>query len=272
MYMTPHKRMVSRFLFVCLLSFVRPPVSAYAIDPEYFALMLSRVPSLFQTYITRPDSARVVAIKNATCFPMQVKLQTGKTFLFFIANYHALTLRDASDRIVAETDTGEVFRNAKDTVVTLRVRLLKKNPALDLVLLEDIDKILTTSTVDTIGISIDLDQVREPKVGEEILYSGFPLLLGEDPALKQNHPLVINGLVSQVIPGNADFIVQAPIFSGASGSPILSKKNGEFLGIIYASVPRQESFLYGVKGSTICAWIKQVLLEKDSSKSSQKKQ
>lgn len=169
--------MVSRLLIVCLLSFLKPPVPVHAIDPEYFALMLSRVPSLFKTYITRPDSAGVVRIISATCFPMQARLQTGKTFLFFIANYHALTLRDASDRIIAETDTGEVFRNAKDTVMTLRVKTLKKNPALDIVLLEDIDSILTTSKVDTIGIAVDLDQVREPKVGEEILYYSEKTLL-----------------------------------------------------------------------------------------------
>lgn len=67
-------------------------------------------------------------------------------------------------------------------------------------------------------------------------------------------------------------MVQAPIFSGASGSPILSKRDGKFLGIIYGLVPGQQSFLYGIKGNVICAWIKQVLLQKDSPKSSQKKQ
>jgi len=194
---------------------------------------------------------------------MNVTLQPDKDLrlLFFVVNYHTLTLKDSSGNVIAEVDTGRIFRNAEDTVITLRVKVFKKHPGLDLTLMRNIDAIPTDFRMETAGIKIDLNPSADPKCGEKIFYSGFPLLLGRDETQKQNFPLVINGSVSQVIPNKPNFIVQAPIFSGASGSPIMSQNDGRFLGIIYAGVPNQESLLYALKANTIKVWIKKSLFD-----------
>jgi len=227
---------------------------------EDFARTLSFVPSLFQTYVSSPDKSYVVT-KKATCFPLMVRLLPEKDLRFFVVNYHALTLRDSLGNIIAEVDTGSVLRNAEDTVITIRVKVFRKNPAIDIALLENVGPIPSAFKIETTGILIDLNVQTDPLVGEKIFYSGFPLLLGEDTTLKQNYPLVINGSVSQVLSNKPDFIVQAPIFSGASGSPIMSQNDGRFLGVIFGSVPKQESLLYALKANIIRIWITKILLE-----------
>jgi hypothetical protein len=262
--MITHKRKILGFLIIiCLLQLFNSLLSVtIAGNLENFAHTLSLVPSLFQTYITYPDSA-IPYIKQSTCFPMKVTLDAEKdqSLLFFVLNYHTLTLTDSLGNIVREVDSGMVFRNAKDTVITLRVKVVRKNSNLDLVLMENVDKIPPAFNIETTGIKIDLNEQVEPQVGEKIFYSGFPLLLGQDATLKQNYPLVLEGLVAQVIPNKPDFIVQAPVFSGASGSPIMSQNDGRFLGVIWGKVPGQESLLYAVKANTIRAWIKSILSE-----------
>lgn len=248
-------------LIISLLSIFKLAPAA-ASNLEDFAQKLSLVPSLFETYITDPDTS-LLMVKQATCFPLKVILDQDKDewLPFFVANYHTLTLRDSLGKVIAEVDTGKVFRNAEDTVITLRVKLFRKNPALDLALLEMVDTIPSTFKIETTGIKIYLNQGIDPKVGENIFYGGFPLLLGLDRSLKRNFPLIINGSVSQANPDEVNFIVQAPIFSGASGSPILSQNDGRFLGVIYASVPNQESLLYALKATTIRDWIKNILYD-----------
>ena len=134
---------------------------------------------------------------------------------------------------------------------------------MDLILLKTPDPIPSQFRLKTTVLAIDLaEEPPPPVVGERIFYGGFPRLLGRDTTLKQNYPLVMDGIVSQVVPADPYFIVQAPVFSGASGSPILSQKDGHFLGVLFGTIPEQESFLYAVKASVLSAWIKDIIFKR----------
>ena len=237
------------------------PQDTRTISLEEFAHTISLVPSILKVRIPHPNNANLICENSAACFPIHVT-QNGKTRgASFIANHHTFTLRDSLDRIILEVDSGRVFRNANDTVIAVRVKVIAKNSGLDLVLLELLIDTFPSQWGKTL-IQISLDENRDPVLGERVLYSGFPGLMGEDPLQKQNYPLVLDGFVSQSIPGNTHFIVQAPVFFGSSGSPILSQMDGKFLGIIRAARRGQESLLYATKASSIRTWLKYVLYKK----------
>jgi len=53
--------------------------------------------------------------------------------------------------------------------------------------------------------------------GETVLYSGYPLMLGRGHI---NFPLTRTGIISQVIPGQSKFLIDAFVQPGYSGSPV----------------------------------------------------
>lgn len=249
---------------LCILVPVR---TTQAEDLQTFSQRLSLAPSLIRTTFEIPGSDSV-RIKRATCFPISLMLEGRKIRWFFLSNEHVSSYEDTTRGMKLAVDTATVARNARDTilardtVLAMRVHLLRKTLRFDLALWEPVDKTPPHIAIQTTGIQVDLmKDGRDAVVAERVLYSGFPLLLGEDTAWGQNYPLVIDGFVSQVIDARPEFTIQAPIFSGASGSPVLSQRDGRFVGVVYATVPGQESLLYAVKASRVLDWVRTVIDE-----------
>jgi hypothetical protein len=251
-------------LMSVLISTLFTPIKAQ--DIHKYQEQISLVPSLLKTSFAIPDSNKAfmrLIEKSATCFPLVIGANGKSIFWGFISNCHPFVFSDSLTKTLVEVDSGVVLRNASDTVLAIDVRVINKNPSLDLALMEPINQMPTGMGLQSTGIKFDLlIQTPSPVVGEKIFYCGFPLLIGQDTTFKNNCPVVVNGYISQIIPGRADFIVQAPIFSGASGSPLFSEESGQFIGVVFGKVPGQESFLYAIKIDSIQHWLQTVTLEK----------
>jgi hypothetical protein len=127
------------------------------------------------------------------------------------------------------------------------------NPKLDLALLEILDSI--PPEIEGAGIRVVMaESESSPTLSEKIIYSGFPLLLLD--TVKQNQPMVLFGQVALTKPDTWNFIVQSPIFNGASGSPIMSLKDGRFLGVVYGKFEAQESLLLAVSVNALKQWLR----------------
>lgn len=254
---------------------ISAPVQANQPLLDQIGVDLPSVPCLLKVPFAykHGDSAFQVT-KKATCFMIDVICDSNLIQRFFITNNHPFVLDDSAQNVHIETDSGLVLVNMRnsarnrDTVVTGKVGVLARNGPQDLVLLDFSVQVPLGFRMGINCPQIDLDSTfRDPSVAEDIAYVGFPLLLGEDTTfLRGNEPLVIMGSVAQVPKSRPWFIIQAPTFPGASGSPVFSAKDGHFLGVTSAVVRKKnagdsayESFQYALKASWIVPWIKSMI-------------
>lgn len=247
---------ISVIISCLLFAFVGVRNSSSTERLELQSKTVTPISSIFATSIENPLDGKTHS-KKATGVFISIRNEGRQLSNVFMCNYHVLCLRDSLDNVIAETDTGTILRNAGDTVYPIRVRAILKNPILDLVLLAPVEEVeFAKLGLDPITVRLDLEEAAEPRVGEAIIYCGFPKLVGLDPSAKKNQPLVIFGYVSQAIPDSSSFIVQAPVFSGSSGSPIWSQEDFRFLGVAFRKVTGQESLLYGIRANEIRKWIR----------------
>jgi hypothetical protein len=217
-----------------------------------------QIPSVLATGLTNPNNPQQLKPGYATCSLLSVKFH-DKTFYFLLSNLHPFQRRDSLNRIIEEVDSGKVFRNAGDTVVSIRVRIHKLSRDLDLVILDALSAI--PLEMEKSGLFFDLDDPSsDAVVGEEIMYFGFPRMMVD--TIFRIYPFVVSGQVVQSVTEELTFVSQGPIFNGASGSPVVSKRTGRILGIEYGAYRGQESLFLTVKVSRIKKWLREVLLEK----------
>ena len=140
-------------------------------------------------------------------------------------NIYALT----NEHVIAIKDTaGKTIRYAKKIIVSINVKdvgafpcegkIIKLSEELDLAALrifgpsEIIQRVLTTV------ISKNLwEQESNLREGEIILYAGYPLMIGRGLV---NYPLSRSGIISQLLPDEKNFLIDAFIQPGYSGSPV----------------------------------------------------
>ena len=92
-----------------------------------------------------------------------------------------------------------------------------------------------------IGFSLDsVKSVDEDELGESVLYFGFPL--GEGASIEHLHlPVVRSGILSQ-IPEGVSFIIEANVFPGSSGSPVLKNMGTDqkIIGVVSSYIPYRD--------------------------------
>lgn len=92
-----------------------------------------------------------------------------------------------------------------------------------------------------IGYGADiLKSVDKHELGERIFYFGFPL--GEGASIEHPHlPIVRTGIISQ-IPEGLSFIIEANVFPGSSGSPVLKDMETDFkvIGVVSSYIPYRD--------------------------------
>lgn len=93
-----------------------------------------------------------------------------------------------------------------------------------------------------IGFGLEkIKSVGEDDLGDKISYFGFPL--GTGASIDQPHlPLVRSGIISQISENNS-FIVEANVFPGSSGSPVLqnAETDPKIIGIITSYIPYRDT-------------------------------
>jgi len=228
-----------------------------------------RVPSLLRTDFTFKTTnmqgldSVVNKTKFATCFPISLNWGDSSITWCFFSNYHPFFFEDSLKKVLASTEKAITYRNTNDTLIEIALDLFKFDSLLDIAILSPTDdRTFLNYGADPARVVLDLKvKSSKPNYGEKIIYTGFPKILIY-PELKRNYPLLIQGYVSQQIDEFDKYIIQAPIFEGASGSPIFSGIDGRFLGIVYGKFRGQESLTLAINAEPIRAWIIEVLPEK----------
>jgi|GEM_PF-6757570 len=229
---------------------------------------LSRLPCVLTTRFALTNGEKFIT--QSTCFLVDLRCRDSLITRVVLSNLHPFRLQDSVGRTTATTDSGNVRINAtdktsgRDTVSLISVRVLNYDSLMDVAILTTLSgtppSLSSTWTLAVVDLS---KEYRHPVPWERARYVGFPLLLGIDASLRHDSPLLLTGFVAQSVEGSSKFILQAPVFSGASGSPVFSQEDGEFLGIVFGKVPNQESLLYAVKASKLVPWIKNLILDKN---------
>jgi hypothetical protein len=221
---------------------------------------LSKASSILSTEFCLGNKGSDVIENEATCFLASITIDGNQKMWCFITNYHPFFLRDTKNRIIARVDSGIVYRNSKDTVEEIRVKIWARHPYLDLVLLKPTEDLPADSKIENMALQIEIKRdIASPLSGDKVIYCGFPLLIGQDKHYKRNYPSIIHGTIAQFVPDDPDFMIQAPALSGASGSPVISEKDNRFLGVAYSKIKGQESLFYAIKASEIESWIRKVI-------------
>lgn len=246
---------------IYILVFIGGLTSLVAQVP-YTTLIKSIKPSIIaieahdDTLITQTDGKK----KKFEQYGSGVVVKIDPTSTYAITNEHIIAIKDTNRKTI---------RYAKNIIISVNLKsggtysckgeIYKIDENLDLVAL----KIRIPSNMqDSLNIlSIkkdDWESESDLKEGELVLYSGFPLKMGRG---KINSPLSRTGIISQLIPNNQTFLIDAFVQPGYSGSPVFVLRanvkklpvewSSKFIGICQA-YPYSYSPIYKkVKGSII---------------------
>jgi len=170
----------------------------------------------------RDDTILTIQNEDTTrfqSFASGVLLGFSKENVYAVTNEHVISIKDT---------IGNTIRYAKEIYVSINVKsfgaisfpakIRKADEDLDLVALRIFIPRAISDSLDAISISQSLWEEEENlHEGEFVLYSGYPLMLGRG---KENYPLTRWGMISQLIPGDSTFMIDAFVQPGYSGSPV----------------------------------------------------
>ena len=118
---------------------------------------------------------------------------------------------------------------------------------IDLAIIQTNDKRLPTSVKTIVDISNAASINSKLKVGDELVYIGYPagLTMNYRPQADGLKPIVKFGNL-QRDPSSITFDINAEALGGASGSPAFLKKNGQLIGVINSGFYVGSSFTMGI--------------------------
>lgn len=155
-------------------------------------------------------------------FGSGVLVNVNENDTYALTNEHVIAIKDSNNKTI---------RYAKDIKVSFNVRgfgaesfpakIGKINEHLDLVALriyisQDLQYLRDSIDVKTIQLSL-WEEENNLQEGDIVLYTGYPLALGIG---EKNFPLTRWGMISQIIPGDSTFLIDAFVQPGYSGSPV----------------------------------------------------
>jgi hypothetical protein len=145
--------------------------------------------------------------------------------IYVLTNEHVVALKDSNKKTIRYAKN--IFIGVMDTstniVRQLPVEKYKVDEKLDLAALRPYARnsleyrALDISTLRMLGISWCKDPA-EIQEGETIIYMGYPWELGVGK--QKLYPLSRQGIVAQLIPGENNFLIDAFVQEGYSGSPV----------------------------------------------------
>ncbi|MDD5529627.1 MAG: serine protease [bacterium] len=147
---------------------------------------------------------------------------------YILTNEHVVALKDSA---------GKTIKYSEDIVVTFNLKIKrafffqaeieKIDENSDLAALQFYRPVdMPDSLFDAVFVPSNI--WKEPgdiKEGETVIYSGYPT--GWGLSYQRNYPLSRIGIVSQVIPGKEDFLIDAFVQPGYSGSPVFLVRENE---------------------------------------------
>ncbi|MFB6466887.1 S1C family serine protease [Cytobacillus sp. Hz8] len=146
--------------------------------------------------------------------------------------------------VVEKTDTADItFNNGK----AYKGRVIKRNPNLDLAIIKINGHHLPS-------LPVTFTQNWEQWIGEKILFIGNPLIftqIANEGTVKGE--VQVQGMKIPVI------MIEAPVYKGNSGSPVINRK-GQVIGIIFATIS-SEKFKKTTAVATPSFYLKEMLQE-----------
>ena len=137
---------------------------------------------------------------------------------------HVDALRDSSGKNIGYYKNIEsLFSREDDTTFAMGLKLLYANPSSDFAVLQPYflnqkDKQYNNGGVG--NLSVTLHQCRytkDLKEGTQVIYLGYPRHMGIGDI---NYPLARTGIISQLVKGKDEFVIDGFVQGGQSGGPV----------------------------------------------------
>lgn len=167
------------------------------------------------TLITQTDGKK----KKFKQYGSGVVVKTDPISTYVITNEHVIAIKDTNRKTVRYAKNIFISVNLKNGgTYSCKGEIYKIDEKLDLVALKIMIPRNMRDSLKILGINkVDWENESNLKEGEIVLYSGFPLKMGRG---KINFPLTRTGIISQLIPNNQTFLIDAFVQPGYSGSPV----------------------------------------------------
>ena len=176
----------------------------------------------FVAAVTAEDDTVIVIAGDSTRYRSNGSgafLALSESDMYIITNEHVVAIKDSLYKTIRYAENIHVSVNVKSIgAISFPAKIRKVSEELDLVALRMFFPKALKDSLQVAGMAPDLweseNTIRE---GETVLYSGYPLMLGRGHI---NFPLTRTGIISQVIPGQNEFLIDAFVQPGYSGSPV----------------------------------------------------
>jgi S1-C subfamily serine protease len=139
--------------------------------------------------------------------------------IYAITNEHVIAIKDSMDKTIRYANEIKVSINVRGLgAVSFPAKIRKISEHLDLAALRVFTPTALRDSIDVMAMPPTLwEEEKNLQEGDVVLYTGYPLLLGRG---QKNYPLTRWGMISQIIPGDSTFLIDAFVQPGYSGSPV----------------------------------------------------